>query len=474
MKTCAATGAYLLITGAAAGAYLLMSSVASAAVTAEEAKKLGTTLTEFGAEKGANADGSIPAYTGGITKMPDGYTKGADQYVDPFKDDKPLYSIDAKNAAQYDTLLTVGDKAMMAAFPTYRVDVYPTRRSVSYPSWYLENGVKNATTTTMVGDVEGDALKGAAADGLPFPGVPFPIPKSGYEVMWNHKTNFGPPIHHQFVKGFLIDASGSILSLAEPNTYYIRPWADKTGKLRKETYNGIFGFSSKLMSPPSSAGIHFLNYYMPSAEDGGQKVWFYTPGQRRVRAAPEFSYDIPIAAYGGVLFWDEVYGFVGRMDRFNFKLMGKKEIIVPYNVYGATNQMLSKDFIGPKHMTPESVRYEKRRVWVVDATRKEGARHAYSRRTFYVEEDCTCVVAADAYDNGGKLWRVGKFLTFPTYDVGGIANPAMYITDLNKGNYTALNIGAKDEGHFQRSYTSTDGLPGLQLTPQAVSAGSVR
>lgn len=459
----------------AAGAYLLFAGVASAAVSAEEAKKLGTTLTEFGAEKGANADGSIPAYTGGLTRPPAGWTKGADQYIDPYKDDKPLYTIDAKSASKYDALLTAGDKAMLAAYPSFRIDVYQTRRTTAYPAWVLENTAKNATTATLVGDIEGDSMKGAAPDGLPFPGLPFPIPKTGYEVMWNHNMAYGPAIVHQFAKAFLIDTSGSVSPLPEPNEYFLKPWYDRSGKLRQQTFDSVFGFSAKLTSPPSSAGVHFLNYYLPKITDGApQKVWFYTPGQRRVRAAPEFSYDIPIAAYGGVLFWDEIFGFVGRMDRFNFKLVGKKEMIVPYNVFGITNQTLTKDSIGPKHVNPDAVRWEKRRVWVVDATRKEGARHAYSRRTFYVEEDCTCIVASDSYDNGGKLWRAAKIYTFPTYDVGGTYISSWSYNDLIKGNYAAINIGHKDPGHFVRSYTSTDGLPGMELTPQAVANGSVR
>ena len=43
----------------------LTAGSARAAVSADEAKQLGTTLTAIGAEKAANKDGTIPAYTGG-------------------------------------------------------------------------------------------------------------------------------------------------------------------------------------------------------------------------------------------------------------------------------------------------------------------------------------------------------------------------------------------------------------------------
>lgn len=464
-----------LLGGAVAVAALtLLPQFALAEVTAEEAGQLGTTLTEFGAEKAGNADGSIPAYTGGLTKPPAGWTKDADRYVDPFASEKPLYSVTAKNMSQYAALLTEGNKGMLTRFPdSYRLDVYPTHRTVAYPSWVAKNTVKNATTVKLAGQVAGDTVEGADAEKSPFPGIPFPIPKNGVEVMWNYNFHYTAPITHTIPGAWLIDTGGSASSLPTPNEYFLHPWYEQSGKLRKETYNAVHGFTSVLQDPPSSAGIVFLNYYMHHAADGGQKVWFYTPGQRRVRAAPEFAYDIPIASYGGVLLWDEIHGFTGRMDRFDFKLVGKKEMLVPYNVFGITNQVASKDFLGKKHANPDAVRFEKRRVWVVDATRKPNARHVYSRRTFYVEEDCWCIVASEAYDNGGKLWKNMSIYNFPTYDVGGINNDGWGFNDLIKGNYTLINVGVKDPGKLVRSYASQEGLP-LTLSPQAVVGGSVR
>lgn len=452
----------------------LLAQPALAQVSADDARQLGAKLTEFGAEKAANADGSIPAYSGGLSKPPAGFVKGADRYVDPFAGEKPLYSVTAKNMAQYAAMLTEGNKAMLTRFAdSYRLDVYPTHRTVTYPSWVLKNTVKNATTAKLTGKVEGDAVAGGDTDDSPFPGIPFPIPKSGVEVMWNYNYHYAPPVTHTIPGAWLIDTGGRASSLPTPNEYFLHPWYEQSGKLRKETYNAVHGLTSVLQDPPSAAGIVFLNYYMHNAGDSGQKVWFYTPGQRRVRAAPEFAYDIPIASYGGVLLWDEIHGFTGRMDRFDFKLVGKKEMLVPYNVFGVTNQIGSKDFIGPKHVNPDAVRFEKRRVWVVDATRKENARHVYSRRTFYVEEDCWCIVASEAYDNGGKLWKNVSLFTFPTYDIGGVNNDGWAFNDLIKGNYTLINVGRKDPGKFVRSYSSHEGLP-LTLSPQAVVGGSVR
>ena len=345
---------------------LLAMQTGYAAVSADEAKVLGSTLTKFGANAGANADGSIPAYDGGLKNPP---KVGPNNYPDPFAGEKPLYSVSKANMQQYAALLTEGTKAMMERFPDYRIDVYRTQRSMTYPNWFLENTLKNATTAKLDGAVEGDKVAGAAEDGYPFQGIPFPVPQNGYEVMWNHFFRFAPPVSRLRSRNWLVDASGQPSELPGINAAYLHPWSEQTGEMKKKTYNSMFGFWTELYSPATSAGTQFLNYYLPDATDTS-KVWFYTPGQRRVRRAPEFTYDTPMGSYAGVIVWDEPFGFVGRMDRFDMKLVGKKELLVPYNVYGVTNQSTSQEVLGKQFVKPEYVRFEKRNVWVVEATRK--------------------------------------------------------------------------------------------------------
>jgi hypothetical protein len=455
-----------------AGLGALLSGSAGAAVTAQEAEQLGTTLTEFGAEKAGNADGSIPAYTGGLRSVP-GYTPGAERYVDPFKDEKPLFSIDATSMSKYEDQLTDADKALLKKYPSYRVDVYPSHRTTWYPQWQLDNTKKNATTAKLVGEVKGDSLSGAAPDGLPFAGIPFPIPKDAYEVMWNHKLGMGAAAHCQKSHGYLVDTNGGITTLPDPNECFLNPWADKDPETRKKVFDATFGFNAQLVAPPASAGIVFLNWYLPTAADEGQKVWFYTPGQRRVRRAPEFAYDIPIASYGGVLVWDEIFGFVGRMDRYEFKLLGKKEMIVPYNNFKITNTVPSKQNLGPRHMNPDSMRFEKHRVYVIEANLKPGSRHAYKKRRFYIDEDNWHIVSLASWDSADNLWRVCNLWTYPTYDTGGTNNTSWTFNDLIKGNYFITNMGMADEGYFSKTYTTVKGL-NLKLTADEVAAGSVR
>lgn len=459
-----------IIVGLVASGVVFMPQIASAAVSADEAKALGTTLTKFGAEQAGNADGSIPAYTGGLSNVP-GHSADSQFYIDPFADERPLLKIDASNVSQYESMLTEGTKEAFKRFPdSFNVQVYKTHRTMRYPDWVLDNTLKNATTAKLGGQVEGDAVLGADEGENAFPGIPFPIPQNGYEVMWNHQFRYQAPVQHVIPQAFLIDPNGGVSRIATPDEYFLRPWYEKSGELRKLTFGALHGFTSTLLDPPSQAGTVFLNYYMANGE---QKVWFYTAGQRRVRAAPEFAYDIPIASYGGVLLWDEIHGFTGRMDRFDFKLMGKKEMFVPYNVFGITNTKKSDEFIGKKHANPDTVRFEKRRVYVVEATRKENARHVYSKRRFYVEEDCWCIVSSESYDDAGALWRMGHIYNFPTYDLGGIDVNAWGFVDFIKGNYFLVNLGRGETGRLSKSYDDHRGLP-MRLTPQSVASGSVR
>ena len=67
-----------------------------AAVSAAEAAKLGAELTPLGGEKAGNADGSIPAWDGGLTSAAQaGFAnfRPGQHHPDPYASDKPLYTV---------------------------------------------------------------------------------------------------------------------------------------------------------------------------------------------------------------------------------------------------------------------------------------------------------------------------------------------------------------------------------------------
>ena len=111
-----------------------------------------------------------------------------------------------------------------------------------------------------------------------------------------------------------------------------------------------------------------------------RRAWQYLPGQRRVKLAPDLAYDTPNPGAAGAGTYDDVSVFNGAIDRFDWKLIGKKEMYVPYSSYRLTYHKNAADITKPNHLNPDLVRWELHRVWVVEATLKPGKRHIYSKR----------------------------------------------------------------------------------------------
>lgn len=424
-----------------------------AAITADEAKKLGTSLTLFGAEKAGNKDGTIPEYTGGLTTAPAGFVKGSNVRPDPFASEKPLFSIDAKNMDKYADKLTEGAKALMKVHADYRIDVYPTHRTVAYPKWVLDNTLKNVTRAKLSED--GLAIEGAHA------GIPFPIPKNGNEVMLNFTARYqgGSYITPKF-SAYNIDSNGKLVLSTQGSYVSEFPYYDdsKEGELMSRV-------RADYTAPARRASESAMVVDPINNSAKMRRAWQYLPGQRRVRVAPDLAYDTPNPGTSGMSTYDDVNLFNGKMDRYNFKLIGKKEIYVPYNAYRFVYHDKAEEVFGPKFINPAMVRWELHRMWVVEATLKEGKRHVYSKRTFYVDEDSWSMSASDQYDGRGELWRPGFSYQAPSYDVPAANNIATGHYDLIAGTYY-INIwpgagGIKYPGVMQSDSSWTgDALAG--------------
>ncbi|WP_342244555.1 DUF1329 domain-containing protein [Pseudomonas sp. OTU5201] len=454
MKTKAALSAAILSALAIGSSY--------AAVSSEEAAKLGTSLTAWGSEKQGNADGSIPEYTGGMTKPPANYVAGSGKWVDPFADEKPLFTIDSKNISQYADKVTPGVQELIKRWPdSYRVNVYTTHRT--YPQMSAERAaatLKNATNPECKTVSNGVGLSGCVG------GIPFPIPKDGYEVMWNHL------LRERMPGGFegrgtnlVVDAAGNLANPQHFSLYSDYPYWSGGGDY-------YFHSMTNTLAPARDSGNKILLWYPLRYDEKDQRSWSYSTGQRRVRLAPEFSYDTPITPLGGVLYFDEANMFAGRMDRFDFKLVGKKEMYVPYNAYAAVTAPIDT-MIGKKHVNPDVVRWELRRVWVVEATLKSGMRHAASKRNYYVEEDSWSIVASEGFDQAGKVFRVLLANTGANYvsGMGGVdfvSSLAGY--DLARGGYTVV----ASQGDPKAYYKPIDKLPANVFTPEAMAGRGVR
>jgi hypothetical protein len=433
----------------------LATGSAVAAVSADQAARLGQDLTPTGAEKAGNADGTIPAWTGGITTPPAGYRAGM-FHPDPYAADKPILTITAQNYRDHQAKLTAGAVALFEKFPqTYRMPIYPTRRSASFPQRIYEYTARNATNCRLVANGEG--IENCAE------GLPFPIPQNAYEVIWNHKLKYKGVAVQRWANQVAPTATGaySVVRLREEllGLYY------KPGNTTENINNILVYFFQVVEGPARLAGNVLLVHETLNQAKQSRQAWIYNPGQRRVRRAPNVAYDNPGTASDGLRTNDMTDMFNGAMDRFEWKLVGKREMYVPYNSYIAhSDQTKIADLIRPGHLNPDKLRYELHRVWVVEATLKPGSRHINSRRTFYVDEDSWQILAMDHYDGRGQLWRVSEAPSINYYDV-----PTFWATievhyDLQSGRYIA---GLLDNEEKMYDF-------GFQTTPDEFSPQSLR
>lgn len=440
------------------------SSVSAVAeVSSQEAKQLGETMTPWGAEKAGNKEGTIPAYTGGLDKAPASYNparKGA--LTDPYADEKPLFSIDANNVGKYADKLSDGVKAALAKYPNARVDVYPTHRSAVYPKRIADNSIKNATTCKEVG---------MAIDGC-VGGVPFPIPKTGTQVVWNHILGWAGEHFNLRVATVLTSAGGKPIVQGVNDAYFEYPYFSP----KNDGHNVKYYQRSRydFQEPAKVSGEKILLHY--PINNGPTLVWQYLPGQRRTKLSPDLAYDTPHPQSGGTATMDQLYGFYGPTDRFDFQIVGKKEMFIPYNNFHIYTENCSLDKIFQKNFpNPSCVRWELHRVWVVQATLKQGKRHIFSKRTMYIDEDTYNTGVYDGYDMAGKIYRFELQMGHPSYhdpEVGFNFLTTMHF-DLQTGAYLTDNYPSPYPP--VKGYAAINSkLPDGELQPEALAGGGIR
>ena len=416
----------------AAIALALTAGSALAAVSSQEAAKLGSTLTPFGAEKAGNAAGTIPAWTGGITKAPAEYKTPGQHHVDPFAGDKPLFTITKANLDQYKANLTPGQIALFNAYPNdYQLPVYQTRRSGSAPQWVYDNTVKNATTAKL--------LDGGNGFADAYGGIPFPIPQNGVEAVWNHIARYRGTYIVRRASEVAVQRNGDFTLVTSQQEAMFRFYDPKSNY--SNLNNILFYYLSFTKSPARLAGGAVLVHETLDQVKEPRQAWGYNAGQRRVRRAPNLAYDTPIAAADGLRTADDTDMFNGSPDRYDWKLVGKKEIYIPYNNYKVTSPDVKyADLLKTGHLNPAYTRYELHRVWVVEGTLKAGARHIYSKRVLFLDEDSWQAAEVDQYDGRGELWRVSLAYLKNFYELPTTWSALDVFHDLQARRYHVQNL----------------------------------
>ena len=439
---------------------LLATSISAfAAVTADEAAQLKTTLTPMGAERAGNKDGTIPPWDGGYTKV-DPKWKNGDPRPDPFASEKPLYSITAKNMAQYADKLSEGDQLLLKKYPTFRIDVYPTHRTAAAPQWVYDATYKNALNAKLTN-------AGLTLDGA-YGGKPFPIAKTGIEHVWNHILQWGGEATFYKFSTHVVSSDGTLVLATTGDQTLAFPYHKKDGE---KTWNGYHWLHlQKATGPAFKAGESLLITDSNDWFNKPREAWQYLPGQRRVRKAPTVGFDTPDFVMSGVGNFDEAFIWLGSPERYDWKLVGKKEMYVMYN-NNKISLVAPEVALSKGHLNPDQVRWELHRVWVVDATIAEGKRHVVPKRRAYFDEDTGAMLMADLWDASGALWKHDFGLTLLAPEIPAVLNNVNWgVYNFPTGAYV-LNIhviGSKVQ------YKTIPVPPAAFFSPDSMAGEGVR
>jgi hypothetical protein len=430
--------------------------LASAAVSVQQAERLKGELTPLGAERAGNGK-DIPPWRGGLTSPVLEYKKAGQHHPNPYPQDKPLFVITAANKDRYKEHLTEGQMALFATYPdSFKMPIYKTRRTAAAPELIYENTYKNAIRTEL--NAGGAGLRYA------YGGTPFPIAKTGLEVIWNHITRWRGVFFSRRSSEVAVQKDGaySLVTVQQDILFnYYNP-----NVTIDELNNILFYYLSFTKAPARLAGGAVLVHETIDQIEEARQAWGYNAGQRRVRRAPNLAYDTPIAAADGLRYADDTDMFNGAPDRYNWTLVGKKEIFIPYNNYElSSNNLTYQEILKPGHLNPDYTRYEKHRVWVVEANLKEGSRHVYQKRRFFIDEDTWGIAVADQYDAAGDLWRVSMAYLKNYYELPVTWSALDVFHDVKARRYHVQGLDNEERGTVDFSLA----IPSSQyFTPSAL------
>jgi hypothetical protein len=417
----------------------LLSTNALAKMSAEDVARLGVDLNPIGGIKAGTQDGLIPEWTGTVVGLPEGlqWDGPGKPYPDPWPDEKPVFTITKDNMEQYKGRLSPGQIAMFETFPdSFRMPVYPGHREFAFYPEFYEKVRYNAENSELINDGEGiTGFLGGAA---------FPVPSTGPEVVWFTRTTGAFETTEGEYSDIAVFPNGT-QSMRRSRFLQESPYASRKNPIDAEhEYPNLGEFAGYIMTyvtePSRDKGLitAVLEPYDYSANQ--REVWRYLPGSRRVRRAPTVGFDTPDGP-GGLKTVDEVRGFNGSMERFEWKLIGREEIFIPYHNYKFDDPNLDyKELLTKFHANPDYMRYELKRVWVAEGTLREGERHIYGKRRIYVDEDTGYAAITENYDGHGELWKV--VMTNSIYDYGaeGYIRRSQMYHDLRAGAYIAERL----------------------------------
>ena len=413
----------------------LMAWPVHAKVTPEEAAKLGKELTPVGAERAGNKDGSIPVWTP-VAKR--GKISGEYATNPQIDGEKPLFTITKANLAQYADKLTTGHKELLTRFPTYKMNVYPSHRLSTWPDEIYKATAENALNCELIGTDQPNNCK---------MGFLYPIPKSGAEPIWNHKLKWRGEAVTRYNNQMIVQPDGrfQFTKIVEDVTFSYAS-IQKPAELKKGGETEFLRYLSQTVAPPRLAGTFILVHERASTGNEGRNAWLYAPALRRIRRAPTVCCDNPYEGTDGHQFYDQVDMYNGVLERYTWKILGKKEMYIGYNANKISGPSVKyKDLATPKHLNQDLPRYELHRVWVVEAMLRAGTTHSFKKRVFYIDEDAWNIVAVDAYDKRDQLYQFQEGHYVVGYNIlAGTTIPEI-IYHFNSGRYFVTALANEDK-----------------------------
>ena len=475
----------IILAGVACVFSILVSAPGNGAVTRDEAARLGMTdtpLTPLGAIRAGDETLGIPAWSGGITRPPSAYRQG-DWYVDPFDGDTPLFRIDSSSIEKYRDHLTPGTIALLEKYPeTFYLNIYPTRRSASFPQWYYDGSLFNATHLEFCAPSPGPRQEERCLRPETYqPGIFFPIPKSGAQALWNSTFRYTGTYFSGDGHGFNAFADGGYAEYVIHDRImlpHMMPAAERPTHPYFARWGGAtFCNSQEFIAPPRTAGT--LNGGCSFMQHVAVDAYIYIPGQRRVRKAPEIGfYDSPGTGSDGLRTADQrgVFFMTGTEEWYDYAPLRQATYFLPYNSYALASPAVGfPEIVKAGHVNSELKRYELRRVWVVEARINPQYRHLAARRTVYLDEDSWTPLGGEIYDAQDHLWRVSEVYNINYYDAPMVQWWGDSTMDLVSGRHTGINAwfnnGARRGGKPPAVNTPFDPL---YFTPQGLRNYGVR
>jgi hypothetical protein len=411
---------------ALAAAALLLAGTAPASVPPDMAARLGASLSPLGGERAGNAAGTIPAWEGAPAPPPD-WQPGS-RYTDPYAGEKPLLTIDQAKAAAYAAQLSPGQQALLQRYPgSYRLPVYPGHRSYAAPEAFYAGTRRNASRAFL----EKPELPPSQA----VAGIPFPFPGSGAEAVWNERLRWrGPGREGSTIEASVSeDGTVSLVRLAEQARF------DAIDAPPYRKFGTVLAYSAMAVFEPAKlAGALRLVY---DTLKPPPMAWQRSPGQRFITASGSAGGDTPVLGANGLLNEDQIEGFDGAPDRYDWTLDGKRELYVPYNAYRLHDAGYSyAALLGPHHLNPDAARYELHRVWVLQARCRPDQSCLWPRRTLYLDEDSWQVLLAESYDRNDRLALLQEMHWLTAWDQPAPLPVAQVVYDLASGRYLVMGL----------------------------------